>query len=230
MVFALALSLLCSRGFAARDCPAGTHEARVSPDCQRCLSDQQDGAGLVRYTEGDAAYEVAFVGARVARMERRVEGEPAVVQIADLRSGARVREEICRTKLDIPTPSPAGLRWADETGRVVLIEQRWGWRQRNMRNLYSMPDGTWDVVGARRYPSPGAHMRGHWTDGYYHRRTVGRWRITLENGSVESGHWAMGEPVGLWTVVATGGQVVERGAYARGFPVGRWTCRAGDGV
>lgn len=229
MVLALALSLLGSRALAAEECPAGMHEVKWGDGCERCADDVQRATGVVRYADGDTAYEVAYAGPQVTRMERRIPGEPPALRIADLSTGARESREVCGVKLGMPTASWAGLRWLDETGKVVLIEQFWGWRQRNMRNLYAMPDGTWDVVGARRYPAPGAHMRGHWTDGYYHRRTLGRWRVTLEDGSVENGRWGKGEPVGLWTVVATDGQVVERGAYAWGYPVGKWTCRAGDG-
>ncbi|GDX79003.1 hypothetical protein LBMAG42_08140 [Deltaproteobacteria bacterium] len=230
MVFVLALSLLGSRAFAAEECPGGMHEVKWGTECERCADDILKATGVVRYADGDTGYEVAYAGTQVTRMERRIQGEPPTLQVVDLASGARESSEVCGVKLALPAPSPAGLRWLDETGKVAIIEQFWGWRQRNMRNLYAMLDGTWDVVGARRYPAPGAHMRGHWTDGYYHRRTLGYWRVTLENGSVENGHWGKGEPVGLWTVVATDGRVVERGRYDSGYPNGRWTCEADDGA
>lgn len=230
MSIAVALVLVASRAFAVELCPVGTHQVDAESGCQRCVDDAQESAGVLRYVEGETAYELAFVDAKVLRMERTLEGEPPVLQVADLRTGARVSSEVCGVELDLPTPSPAGLRWVDAKEKVVLIEKYFGFWRRNMRNLYAMPDGSYDVVGARRYPAPGAHMRGHWTDGYYHRRTLGSWRVTLENGSVERGQWAKGEPVGVWTVVATNGRVVERGAYAWGYPTGKWTCASDDGA
>lgn len=223
------IALFAATAIAAEGCPAGTHEVETESGCARCVDDQREDAGLLRFADGDAAYEVAFAGEQVLRVERSFEGEPPTLQIADLRTGSRESMVLCGSTLKMPAPSPAGLRWVDATGKLVLIQQLWGLGLRNMRTLYAMPDGTYDVVGARRYPAPGAHMRGHWTDGYYHRRTLGPWRVTLENGSVERGQWARGEPAGLWTVVAPDGRIVERGRYLRGYPNGVWTCGTDNG-
>ncbi len=139
---------------------------------ERC----QKGTGCCRYVEGEATYEVAFVDTQVERMEHTLEGEPPVRQVADLRTGARVLGEVCRVKLALPTPSPARLRWLDEGGQVVVIEQRWGLGQRNMRNLYAMPDGTFD-------------------------------------GTVTTGRYRLGRPVGDWVTRDREGGVVSRVAH-----------------
>lgn len=218
------------RALAADSCPVGTHSVAAPKYCEVCRADRDETVGIVRVAEGESATEIGFDGAKVVRMSRVVGTESPELQVADVLSGRQVPSEVCGLQLMLPAPSRAGLRWADEQGDLLLIEQFWGVRLRNMRNLYAKSDGTFDVVGARRYPSPGAHDRGHWTDGYYHRRTLGKWRVTTQEGMVESGQWAKGEPVGRWTVIAPGGRVAEKGRYVRGYPTGQWRCRSEDGT
>lgn len=226
----LVLVVFIVRALALDSCPAGTHSVAAPKYCEVCLADRDETVGIVRVADGESATEVGFDGAKVVRMARVVGAESPELQVADLLSGRQVPSEICGMKLMLPAPSRAGLRWADEQGKLVLVEQLWGVRLRNMRNQYAKSDGTFDVVGARRYPSTGAHDRGHWTDGYYHRRTLGKWRVTTQEGMVESGQWARGEPVGRWTVVAPDGRVAEQGHYVRGYPTGEWRCHSEDGT
>ncbi len=181
----------------------------------------------MRYEEGTLRYELTFAGKHVERMVRTYAA--GRMETAVLPAAATRLEEGCGQRVALPVRSRRGLRWLDEQGAVVVIEQVWGWRNRNWRNLYPRASGVNDVVGARTHPSPGAHMRGDWTDGYYHRRTLGKWRVTDADGAVESGTWAKGAPVGRWTVTRPDGVVRESGHYVAGRPTGVWTCRDDDG-
>ncbi|MCA9491681.1 MAG: hypothetical protein KC621_17235 [Myxococcales bacterium] len=88
------------------------------------------------------------------------------------------------------------------------------------------------IVGlrtGRRLPEPDAHMRGHWTDGYYGRRDHGPWMYEDETGGVEDGRFRRGQPVGRWTVTRQSGDVAQTGRYNDGAAHGRWSCLDEDG-
>ena len=117
----------------------------------------------------------------------------------------------------------------DEQDELVAVLRYFGRQHRMYRRTEFGEDGEVAFIQTgRRWPVPDAHMRGHWTDGYFGRRDHGRWRYTDEDGRVENGRYLKGQPHGRWTVT-DGKETVEVGHYRHGYPSGRWTCERADG-
>lgn len=221
------VSLARAADLSEEPCPTGT-ELIEGTSCRLCIS--EDGAsGTAWFDSGSTQYKMSYEHGRSTRFEV-LDSSGSEVRHADVSTGSQTSLRICEHAVPVPAPDREGLLWLDSSGLAAERILRYGGRGQFLQHTIYRDGGENDTFGVRDGPAYRAHARGHWSDGYYHRREVGPWRMTAPDGSVETGHWARGEPVGDWRVVRSDGVTVEEGVYKAGYPHGQWTCVEQDGT